>query len=123
MNRKRLGAFGEKIASGYLKKKGYSIVDQNYVAEWGGRQKGEIDIVAQKDNCISFIEVKTLTAKEGFLPEDKVDARKRVQLVKLAQLWLVEKNISFESPWQIDIISVEVDGKRAKVRHLENVVC
>lgn len=127
MDAKRLGIFGEKIASEYLKKKGYAIVDQNYVAEWGERQKGEIDIVAQKDKTISFVEVKTRTLQvsEGFLPEESVGFQKQAQLIKLAQIWLVEKNISFESSWQIDIIAIEVDvgTKKAKVRHLENAIC
>ena len=76
---------------------------------------------------ISFVEVKTITSafNKGYLPEDKVDFRKQKQLIKIAQDWLSEKKISPESKWQIDVISIKVNlnAKKAKIRHLKNAVC
>ena len=43
MNRRKFGIIGEKIAQGYLKNKGYTIVKTNYYT-----QRGEIDIIAKK---------------------------------------------------------------------------
>ena len=128
MDPKQLGYFGEKIACYYLKNKGYKILDRNYSRKWlSGPQKGEIDIVAQKDNTISFIEVKTIApapGAEAILPEDKVNFQKQNQIKKIAQDWLVEKKIPLESKWQIDVISIKVylDEKIAKIRHLKNVI-
>jgi len=112
----------------YLENKGYKILDKNYSRKWTGRsQKGEIDIVAEKDNTISFIEVKTLTSAEGggFLPEDKVNFQKQRQIIKIAQDWLLERKIPLESKWQIDVVSIRVNlnNQKAKIRHLENAVC
>ena len=127
MDSKKIGSFGEDIASYFLKNKGYKILDRNYSRKWiSGPQKGEIDIVAEKDKIISFIEVKTITSAPGsdYLPEDKINFQKRKQLIKIAQDWLSEKKISLESKWQIDAMAVKVDlkSKKAKIRHFRNAI-
>ena len=125
MDKKRLGSFGERIACYYLQKKGYKILERNYSKFWSATSKGEIDIIADKDKTISFIEVKTLSSKDSvFSPEDRVDFQKQRKLIKLAQNWLEEKKISLESKWQIDVISIKVDldSKKAKIRHFKNVI-
>ncbi|MBU2539747.1 YraN family protein [Patescibacteria group bacterium] len=147
MDKKELGQFGENIACEYLKRKGYKILDRNYIKIWDDKTKGEIDIIAKsqsnvfdilrgkKDNAVCFIEVKTIIEGSGFLPEDKVDYKKRKKLIKLSQNWFLEKKIPSESQWQIDVIGILVnrdtlfrlsasDGqaKKAKIRHFENVV-
>ncbi len=131
MDPKKIGNFGERIACYYLKNKGYKILDKNYSRKWvGGPQKGEIDVVAKKDDIISFVEVKTITSAppggaEVISPEDKVNFQKQRQLIKITQDWLSEKKISLESKWQIDVISIKVNlnAKKAKIRHLKNAVC
>ncbi len=136
MDTKRLGDFGEKVACYYLESKGYKILDRNYSRKWiQGPQKGEIDIVAEKDKIISFVEVKTLQQIQGkqitsaqgggYFPEDKVNFQKQKQLIKIAQDWLSEKKIPLESKWQIDIISIKANlsSEKAKIRHLKNAVC
>ena len=128
MNSEKIGIFGENIASYYLEKKGYKILDRNYTKKWSqGPKKGEIDIVAKKDNLISFVEVKTNSDKIGvcFSPEERVDFRKKRQLIKIAQNWLSDKKIPLDSRWQIDVISIKIDlnKKKAKIRHFRNSVC
>ncbi len=53
-----LGIRGEELAAAYLKKSGYRILFRNW--KWG---KHEIDIIAEKDETVAFIEVKTRTAE------------------------------------------------------------
>jgi len=90
MDSRKIGNFGENIACYYLKNKGYKILDKNYSRKLiQGPQKGEIDMIAQKDDNIHFIEVKTLTEnyREPFSvisPEDKVNFQKQKQLIKIA---------------------------------------
>lgn len=126
MNRKQLGDFGEKIACYYLEEKGYKILDRNYSKEWSGVSKGEVDIVAEKDKTISFVEIKTIAAAfgGGYSPEDKVNFQKQKKLIKLAQNWLGEKRIPLESKWQIDVISIKInpETKKAKIHHFKNAV-
>ncbi|MBL7150179.1 MAG: YraN family protein [Candidatus Pacebacteria bacterium] len=127
MNTRKIGNFGEKIASDYLEKKGYQILGKNYSRKWiRGPQKGEIDVIAEKDKIISFIEVKTITSAQGgdYLPEDKVNFQKQKQLIKIAQDWLSEKKIPLESKWQIDVMAIKIDleSKKAKIRHIQNAI-
>ena len=126
-NSKEVGSLGEKIASEYLKKNGYNILDRNYFPRWiSGPLRGEIDIIVQKKDLISFVEVKTLKDKldKGFSPEQKVDFSKQRKILKAAESWLMEKKIPFDSKWQIDVVSVEInsDSKKAKIRHFPNAV-
>jgi len=127
MNSKKLGILGENLAIDYLKEKGYKILDRNYFKKISAVQKGEIDVVAEKEGIISFIEVKTSSfflEGAGFFPEQRVDFQKQKQLIKLAKSWLLERRRSLDCRWQIDIISVRIDqsSKKTKIRHLKNVV-
>lgn len=121
---KKIGDLGEKIARDYLKKRGYQILAKNYVPKWLGFDKKEIDIVAEKENTISFIEVKTLVGSKNFLPEEKVNSLKKRKILKAAESFLLENKISLDKKWQIDIISIKIDlnSKKAKISHLKNVV-
>ncbi len=53
-SRRRLGAWGEKVAAVHLEAAGYLIVERN----WRCRE-GEIDLVAQDGDIVVFVEVKT----------------------------------------------------------------
>ena len=123
MDTKELGDFGEKIAKKFLEEKGYRILDTNFKRKWG-----EIDIVAQKDKNIIFVEVKTLksfkTENKYFFPEDRIDWKKKKQLRKITQIYLSENKISSDQSYQIDIIGVEIspDFKKTKIKHYENAV-
>lgn len=126
MNSKELGAFGEKIASDYLEKKGYKILDKNYSFRIPGNpQKGEIDIVSQKKDIISFVEVKTQRGLVSLIrPEEKVNFQKQRKLIKTAQVWLSKNRIPLNSKWQIDVLAINLDlnSKKAKIRHFKNVL-
>ena len=79
--------------------------------------------MAKKDEVIAFCEVKTLSAKNGFSPEDKVGFKKRKTIVNVAEIWLSKKKISLDSPWQIDVISIVLDfnTRQAKIKHFKNI--
>jgi len=124
MDKKEIGNFGEKIALNYLINKRYQILGRNFIFRIPGNpQKGEIDIVAKKGDTISFIEVKTLKRKKGFLPEDKVNFSKRKKLRVAAESWLMKNKIPLNSKWQIDVISIKIDSnKKVKIDHFENAI-
>ncbi len=54
--RKEVGKLGEEIASKFLERKGFKIVLRNYRKPWG-----EIDIIAEKDDVVRFVEVKAVS--------------------------------------------------------------
>lgn len=94
-----LGKMGEKLASEFLVKKGYSILHQNWrFRHW------EIDIIARKENVIHFVEVKTRRNTNFGYPEQAVTPRKIHYLAEAATEFQYQypgsKIISF------DIISI-----------------
>ena len=81
--KKTRGRKGEDLACRYLKEQGYRILDRNV------RYKmGELDIVAQIEDTICFVEVKARTRVDYGMPRDAVDARKQWKLIRCAQLYL-----------------------------------
>jgi len=123
--KRKLGDIGEKIARGYLKKQGYHILEQNYQKPWG-----EIDIIAQKNKELIFIEVKTRTVSKGQslryspYPEENVGFNKKHKVIRTAQTYLLEKKYPLETPWQIDVIAVElnIQTRKANLKHIKNAI-
>lgn len=129
MNSKQTGKLGEDIAVRYLKQKEYKILDRNFQRKVSRFLKSEIDIVAEKDNVICFIEVKALKGGQGFSPEQKVDFQKQKKLARTAEAWLVKRKIPLDSKWQIDIISIKIplgptsaNSEKHEIAHFENAV-
>jgi putative endonuclease len=79
------GKAGEEHVSAYLERLGWRIAARNYRVKGG-----EIDIIAEKDGVIAFVEVKT--RKFGSLSDgvEAVDRRKRGFVVRAADRYLEE---------------------------------
>lgn len=123
MDSKLLGKIGEDLAEKFLKNKGYKILEKN----WKSYHK-ELDIITKKSGVITFIEVKTI-GKTGDslnkkLAEENVGQKKIKNLISASKSYLFSKNIDPETPWQIDVISIETDLKTntVEIRHFENAV-
>lgn len=84
-----LGQRGEMIAWNYLIGEGYKIIEKNYRCKIG-----EIDIIAQKQKRIHFVEVKTRTSEQYGLPEESVHPVKQKKIVRIAEWYLKEKHIN-----------------------------
>lgn len=129
--KRKLGNLGEDLACRFLVKHDFQIIDRNYL-----KKCGEIDIIAKKEDKIHFIEVKSVSCEinnsvspetsknNDFRPEDNVHPWKLQRLYKTIELYLIEKNVSSETDWQIDVITVYIDKKQliSKVFILENVI-
>ena len=77
------GKAGEIYASRYLIKKGYRIIEKNYRCRFG-----EIDIIAEKNNVIHFIEVKTRRSLHYGAPEESIDPKKINKLKFVSEFFL-----------------------------------
>ena len=108
-----LGKLGEKMAADLLKKKGYTILKQNYF--FG---KAEVDIVAQINNQLVFVEVKTRESSYLSDPEYTVSMKKQKQVIKAADAYVKEFDLDMES--RFDIVTVIVNNQYSKVDHLED---
>jgi Holliday junction resolvase-like predicted endonuclease len=127
-NNKIIGQYGEDIAARFLEKRGFQVLDRNYLKKWG-----EIDIVARKTNKIHFIEVKSVSyetkdlldsivSRGTWKPEDNVHPYKVRKLNRAIESWLHEKHCELD--WQIDVIAVKmvVREKYASVKYLPNII-
>ncbi len=122
--KQKTGEIGEDVAVKHLMKLSYKILDRNYRKKWG-----EIDIVAKKDGVIHFIEVKTIsvsceTKKEDHQPEENIHLWKKQRLARIIKTYLLDKKVSDETEWQIDVAAVFLDfnTRQAKIRITENVL-
>jgi putative endonuclease len=127
-NTQETGKIGEEIASDFLVKNGYSILDRNYWRKWG-----EIDIICRKNEIVHFVEVKTVSYEtrqnlewavthETWRPEELVHRFKLHQIEKALQTWIGEKNYTGE--WSIDVAAVRIVPREtfATVNLIENVI-
>jgi putative endonuclease len=126
---KTIGALGEGIVCKFLMKHGYSIVDRNFLRKWG-----EIDIVAKKGEELHFVEVKSVSREsighgsvgqtEAFRPEDNVHPWKLQRMSRVIQSYLAEKNVSDETNWKFDVVTVylNVRSREARVEILEDII-
>ena len=116
--RQRFGQQGERWAAAYLQAQGYRVVARNVRTPYG-----EIDLIAQDDRGLVFVEVKARRGRGPFRPEDRVDARKRRRLWAAAQHWLAEHYTDAdEPPWRLDVIALEWFGPGApRVTHWQDI--
>jgi len=106
-----LGKFGEELAVDFLEKNGYEILETNWVF-----QKAEIDIIAQKENILAIVEVKTRSSIEFGLPQDFVKPKKIQLLVKAVDAFVNERDLNIEV--RFDIIAIHKEGKSFVIEHL-----
>lgn len=82
--RMQLGAQGERLACGFLRRQGYKILYRNFRARHGG----EVDIVCRDGDALVFIEVKTRRRDDTTRPSEAINAAKRKLISRGAMAWL-----------------------------------
>ncbi len=107
------GKEGEKAALQYLIKKGYKVLEVNWLYN-----RKEIDIITQKGDIMVFVEVKTRASTAFELPQEAVTKKKMRNLVYAADAYLQIKNIDDES--RFDIVTVLADGTYKILEHIED---
>lgn len=108
------GVWGEIYAARYLRDRGYKIIIGNY-----RRRVGEIDIIAQKDNTICFVEVKTRGEDPMFTPSEAVDFSKQNKIKATAGLFM--NKFGGENEIRFDVIEIILDRNFniLKLNHIE----
>lgn len=104
MNKRFIGKKYELIASSYLKNNDYEIITTNF---W--TKIGEIDIIAENDGYLCFIEVKYRDKSgltKGF---EAVDKKKQKTIYKVAQIYMIDNKIDDNIKCRFDVISIDGD--------------
>lgn len=109
MQRKELGKKGEEIALRFLKKRGYRIIERNYVCKMG-----EMDIIAKEKDTLVFVEVKARTSTTFGPPQLAVNSSKQRQLSKVALSFLKEKQIE-DMKARFDVVAILLGPKGEEV--------
>lgn len=108
---KTLGSYGEKIAVNFLKDKGYEIIEQNYHSHWG-----EIDIIAKKDEKLSFIEVKTRSHPGHGAPYESINYYKLKSLKRVISYYLLKSEYK-RYKLNLGVISIVLNGQKIHQLH------
>lgn len=108
-----LGKRGEDLAAKMLRKKGYTILERNW--RFGDM---EVDIIARKDKCIVFAEVKTRSDDGWMYPEEAVDQKRRQRMKQVANAYVKYRRIDLDVRY--DIVAVVLNGERCDINHIED---
>jgi len=99
--RQELGIIGEELAAAELLARGYAILDRRYRT-----RHGEIDIVAEHDATIVFVEVRArATGEFGRAAEPVTDAKKR-KVTAMAVEYLARHRIT-NRPCRFDVVAID----------------
>lgn len=110
MNRRDLGALGERRAEWALRRAGGRVLARNY------RTKvGEIDLIIRFGDVIAFVEVKARSGNAFGAPAEAVDRKKQMRIAKAAMQYLRE-NAAPDQRARFDVVEVY----KGNVRHIPN---
>ncbi|MFY0602492.1 MAG: YraN family protein [Flavobacteriaceae bacterium] len=108
-----LGKKGEQLAVGFLIENNYTIIEKNWRF-----QKAEIDIIAQKEETLIAVEVKTRSTNEFGNPQDFISPKKIKLLVMAINEYVIQKDIDVEV--RFDIIAVTKNNNGFDIEHLQD---
>ena len=114
-NKRDIGKEGEDLAVQFIARKGYKVLERNY--HYG---HGEIDIIAEDNGVLVFIEVKSRLNLEFGEPEYAINKKKIQQIKKMAELYLFDKGKE-EVDCRFDVIAIILEPKsNPQINHYEN---
>lgn len=112
-HKKTLGKIGEELALKYLKKKGLRILHTNWIYD-----HKEIDIIAEDDDFMIMVEVKTRNINFVESPEEMIPVRKQKALIDAAEAFVLIHDIDKET--RFDVIIVVFENKKPTIEHIED---
>ena len=116
---KDLGDIGEEFAANYLKSRNYEILSRNF--RFG--KTAEIDIIAEINDTIIFVEVKTRNNQKYGTPAEAVTLKKQQKIIQAATKFL-QLNDYFDRSCRFDVFEVFANDNQDpidwKYNHIEN---
>ena len=107
--RQRLGLEGEKIAAVELERLGYRILERRYRSRFG-----EIDLIAQDEATVVFVEVKTKTDSRFGNPAEMVTSQKQRRLVSMAEEYVTGRRLQ-TTPCRFDVVAIDASVAPARI--------
>lgn len=111
------GLYGESLACKYLTERGFTVVARNVRTKGG-----EIDIVAEKDNTLHFVEVKTRTGGRHGKPYEAINYYKLTHMVRAARLYILQNQL-VRHKLSLDVMSIVIntDTSVQEIKFFENI--
>lgn len=114
--RRCFGNASEVVAARFLERKGYKILAHQFKT-----RRGEIDLVAEKDGELIFVEVKARKNTSFGYPEAAVRRDKICKMAMAVSIYLKENKIE-NKPFRLDVVAMLLQGDgRFDIKHLEGV--
>ncbi len=114
-NNRRVGWWGERLAALKLMNMGMRNIATNVNCS----PHGELDVVAETDNEIIFIEVKTITRDQIGTPEQKIDRQKLEKLQHAVEYYLQQNEI--DKDLRLDAMTVVLGKGRPIIKHYQGI--
>ena len=102
--RQQLGILGETLAVDELSRRGYAILERRYRT-----RHGEIDIIAEHDGTLVFVEVKAREDVKCGTAAEAVTRVKQRRIVSRAVEYLARNNLG-ERPCRFDVVAIDYAG-------------
>lgn len=100
-NKRRVGDKYERLAAEHLQRAGYRIRERNFRCKFG-----EVDLIAEKDGYLVFVEVKYRSTARYGMPSEAVDARKQRRICNVASFYLYKNHLPADTPVRFDVAAV-----------------
>ena len=110
-----LGTIGEEKSAEYLISKGYILRHRNWRSG-----KYELDIVAEKDDMLVIVEVKTRKSNTLLPPTASIDRTKMRNSIYAANAYIQRFNINKGTRFDIISVWIDISGNVEKIEHLED---
>ncbi|MBX5483494.1 MAG: YraN family protein [Myxococcaceae bacterium] len=114
VDRRRFGQQGEDAAVAHLLAQGFRVRARNFVCRWG-----ELDIVAERDGLVAFVEVRMRSHAAWGDPAHTVSGKKQRRVVKAALHYLFAHDLRGKEI-RFDVVTVLGHGDRQQVEHIPN---
>lgn len=112
-HKKQSGVHGENLVVQYLKRQDFTILARNY-----RKRYGEIDIIAQKNDLLAFIEVKW-RKNPAVDPAQVITYSKQQKIIKVAKVFLSTHNDT-DLICRFDVALVEQQNNTTNIRYIQN---
>ena len=114
LSRQALGKLGEDLAVAALEGRGYAILARRYRTRCG-----EIDIVAEDDGTLVFVEVKARETAEFGTPAEAVTRWKQRRLTRMALAYVSDVR-AHDRPCRFDVVAILLEGGEPKIELFVN---
>jgi putative endonuclease len=116
--RRDLGELGERLAVQHLLAMGYTIRERNFRV-----RAGEIDIVAERDGVLAFVEVRCRRGDAMGTAVESLSAAKQKRLLRLADAYEQARE-GLPEQRRIDVVAVDFGpgGRLLSLEHVEGAI-